>query len=100
MDGENLTLTADIVRRWKKNCEELLNTTETASIQEVELEQSGESEPSSVAEVTGVVGQLLSGRAPEVDDIRLKMLKALDVVVMADINPQCCVEVRNTTKTN
>ena len=78
--GELLTQTEDIVGRWKEHFEELLNPTNTSSGEEAESEASGEAPLISLAEVTEVVKQLFSGKAPGVDEIRPEMLKALDSV--------------------
>lgn len=75
------TSTKDIVRRRKEHFEELLNPTDM-------LEQSGGSEPISIAEVTQVVGELLNDRASGVDEIRPEMLKALDVVGRSLLKPK------------
>ena len=78
--GELLTSTGDIVGRWKEYFEDLLNPTDMSSIEEAEA---GDSEVDSFitqAEVTEVVGKLLGGKAPGVDEIRPEYLKSLDVV--------------------
>ena len=62
--GELLTSTGDIVGRWKEHFEELLNPANMSSVEEVELEDPGGSSFVSLAEVTEVVKQLLSGKAP------------------------------------
>lgn len=49
--------------------EDLLNPTDTLSIEEVELEDSEEDLPITRAEITEAVKQFLSGRAPGVDEI-------------------------------
>uniref|UniRef100_A0A671WJG1 Reverse transcriptase domain-containing protein n=1 Tax=Sparus aurata TaxID=8175 RepID=A0A671WJG1_SPAAU len=78
--GELLTSTGDIVGRWKEYFEDLLNPTDTPSIEEAEAGDS-EVDPSiTQAEVTEVVRKLLSGKAPGVDEIRPEYLKSLDVV--------------------
>ncbi|KAI3362891.1 hypothetical protein L3Q82_001666 [Scortum barcoo] len=56
--GELLTSTGDIVGRWKKYFEELLNPTNTPSTEEVEAEDS-----ITQAEVTEIVHKLLGGKA-------------------------------------
>ena len=58
--GEPLTSTGDIIGQWKKYVEDLLNPTDTPSIEEAEA---GDSEVDSFitqAEVTEVVWKLLS----------------------------------------
>uniref|UniRef100_A0A671VTV6 Reverse transcriptase domain-containing protein n=1 Tax=Sparus aurata TaxID=8175 RepID=A0A671VTV6_SPAAU len=78
--GGLLTSTGDIVGRWKEYFEDLLNPTDTPSIEEAEAGDS-EVDPSiTQAEVTEVVRKLLSGKAPRVDEIRPEYLKSLDVV--------------------
>ncbi|KAK3567248.1 hypothetical protein QTP86_015079 [Hemibagrus guttatus] len=75
--GELLASTEDIVRRWKEYFEDLLNPTDTPSIEEPEAEVDSFI---TQAEVTEVVQQLLGGKAPGVDEIRPEYLKSLDVV--------------------
>ncbi|KAI3360208.1 hypothetical protein L3Q82_014519 [Scortum barcoo] len=70
--GELLTSTGDIVGRWKKYFEDLLNPTDLPSNEEAEAWDS--------SPVTEVVHKLLSGKAPEVDEICPEYLKSLDVV--------------------
>ena len=68
----------DIVGRWKEYFEDLLNSTDSSSIEEA---GAGDSEVDSFitqAEATEVVGKLLGG-APGVDEIRPEYLKCLDV---------------------
>ena len=75
--GELLTSTGDIVRRGKEYFKDLLNPTETPSIEEAEA---GDSEFDSFitqAAVTDVVRKLLGGKAPEVDEICPEYLKSL-----------------------
>ncbi|KAI3373319.1 hypothetical protein L3Q82_006619 [Scortum barcoo] len=63
--GELLTSTGDIVGRWKKYFEDLLNPTDLPSNEEAEA---GDSEVDFVhhpSQVTEVVRKLLSGKAPE-----------------------------------
>ncbi|XP_070689082.1 paralemmin 1a [Pempheris klunzingeri] len=82
--GKLLTPTEDIVGRWKEHFEELVNPTNTSSVEEAESEDSGEASSVSLAvslaEVAEVVKKLLGGKALWVDDIRPEMLKALDIV--------------------
>ncbi|KAK3509648.1 hypothetical protein QTP70_008082 [Hemibagrus guttatus] len=68
VSGELLALTGDIVGRWKEYFEDLLNPTDTPSVEGAEAEDSE------------LVQQLLSGKAPGVDEIRPEYLKSLDVV--------------------
>ena len=74
---ELLTRTGDIVGRWK---EELLNLTNTSSVEEADSEDSGEVSSICLAEVSESVEKLLSGKVPGVDEICPEMLKALDIV--------------------
>ncbi|KAK3560032.1 hypothetical protein QTP86_033830, partial [Hemibagrus guttatus] len=78
--GELLASTGDIVGRWKEYFEDLLNPTDTPSIEETEAENSEVDSFITQAEVTEVVQQLLGGKAPGVDEIRPEYLKSLDVV--------------------
>uniref|UniRef100_A0A671UP04 Reverse transcriptase domain-containing protein n=1 Tax=Sparus aurata TaxID=8175 RepID=A0A671UP04_SPAAU len=78
--GELLTSTGDIVGRWKEYFEDLLNPTDTPSIEEAEAGDSEVDRSITQAEVTEVVRKLLSGKAPGVDEIRPEYLKSLDVV--------------------
>ncbi|KAK3511173.1 hypothetical protein QTP70_032217, partial [Hemibagrus guttatus] len=78
--GELLVSTGDIVGRWKEYFEDLLNPTDTPSIEEPETEDSEVDSFITQAEVTEVVHQLLGGKAPGVDEIRPEYLKSLDVV--------------------
>ncbi|KAK3513146.1 hypothetical protein QTP70_007479 [Hemibagrus guttatus] len=88
-DGELLVSTGDIVGRWKEYFEDLLNPTDTPSVEEPEA---GDSEVDSFitkAEVTEVVQQLLGGKAPGVDEIRHEYLKSLDVVGLSWLTRLC-----------
>ncbi|KAI3374056.1 hypothetical protein L3Q82_022610 [Scortum barcoo] len=78
--GELLTSTGDIVGRWKKYFEDLLNPTDLPSNEEAEAGDSEVDSSITQAEVTEVVRKLLSGKAPGVDEIRPEYLKSLDVV--------------------
>ncbi|KAK3555302.1 hypothetical protein QTP86_014896, partial [Hemibagrus guttatus] len=78
--GEFLVSTGDIVGRWKEYFEDLLNPTDTPSVEEPEAEDSEVNSFITQAEVTEVVQQLLGGKAPGVDEIRPEYLKCLDVV--------------------
>ncbi|KAI3359987.1 hypothetical protein L3Q82_014319 [Scortum barcoo] len=80
--GELLTSTGDIVGRWKKYFEDLLNPTDLPSNEEVEAGVSEVDSSITQAEVTEVVRKLpCSGKAPGVDEIRPEYLKSLDTVV-------------------
>ena len=74
-----MTSTEEVIGWWKEHFEELLNPTNTPSMVEVELEADGGPSSISLVEVTEVVKQLHSGKAPGVDEIRPEMLKALGV---------------------
>ncbi|KAI3368224.1 hypothetical protein L3Q82_007818 [Scortum barcoo] len=89
--GELLTSTEDIVGRWKKYFEDLLNPTDLPSNEEAE---DGDSEVDSsitrAKEVTEVVrSKLLGGKAPGVDEIRPEYLKSLDVVGLSWLTRLC-----------
>ncbi|KAI3367628.1 hypothetical protein L3Q82_026470 [Scortum barcoo] len=87
--GELLTSTEDIVGRWKKYFEDLLNPTDLPSSEEAEAGDS-EVDPSiTQAEVTEVVRKLLGGKAPGVDEIRPEYLKSLDVVGLSWLTRLC-----------
>ncbi|KAI3374782.1 hypothetical protein L3Q82_021332 [Scortum barcoo] len=73
--GELLTSTGDIVGRWKKYFEDLLNPTDLPSNEEAEAGVSEVDSSITQAEVTEVVRKLLSGKAPGVDEIRPEYLK-------------------------
>ncbi|KAK3543021.1 hypothetical protein QTP70_008704 [Hemibagrus guttatus] len=88
-DGELLASTGDIVRRWKEYFEDLLNPTDTPSIEELEAEDSEVDLFITQAEVIEVVQQLLSGKAPGVDEIRPEYLKSLDVVGLSWLTRLC-----------
>ncbi|KAK3512370.1 hypothetical protein QTP70_007360 [Hemibagrus guttatus] len=77
--GELLVSTGDIVGWWKEYFEDLLNPTDTPSVEEPEAEDSEVDSFITQAEVTEVV-QLLGGKAPGVDEICPEYLKSLDVV--------------------
>lgn len=62
---------------------ELLNQTDMPSIEEAELEGSWEALSISLAEVTEVVENLQCGKTPEVDEIHLEMMRALDTVELS-----------------
>ncbi|KAI3365903.1 hypothetical protein L3Q82_000733 [Scortum barcoo] len=74
--GELLTSTEDIVGRWKKYFEDLLNPTDLPSNEEAEDGDSEVDSSITQAEVTEVVRKLLGGKAPGVDEIRPEYLKS------------------------
>ena len=89
--GELLTSTGDIIGQWKAYFEDLLNSTDTPSIEEAEA---GDSEVDSFitqVEVTEVVQDLLSGKAPGMDEIRPEYLKPLDVVWLSWLTCLCSI---------
>ncbi|KAK3527289.1 hypothetical protein QTP86_018597 [Hemibagrus guttatus] len=86
---ELLVLTGDIVGRWKEYFEDLLNPTDTPSVEEPEAEDSEVDSFITQAEVTEVVQQLLGGKVPGVDEIRLEYLKSLDVVGLSWLTRLC-----------
>ncbi|KAK3523553.1 hypothetical protein QTP70_002456 [Hemibagrus guttatus] len=87
--GELLVSTGDIVGRWKEYFEDLLNPTDTPSVEEPEAKDSEVDSFISQAEVTEVVQQLLGGKAPGVDEIRPEYLKSLDVVRLSWLTRLC-----------
>ncbi|KAK3525693.1 hypothetical protein QTP70_005845 [Hemibagrus guttatus] len=86
---ELLASTGDIVGRWKEYFEDLLNPTDTPSVEEPEAEDSEVDSFITQAEVTEVVQQLLHGKAPGVDEIRPEYLKSLDVVGLSWLTRLC-----------
>ncbi|KAK3506344.1 hypothetical protein QTP70_005033 [Hemibagrus guttatus] len=87
--GELLVSTGDIVGRWKEYFEDLLNPTDTPSVEEPEAEDSEVDSFITQAEVTEVVQQLLGGKALGVDEIRPEYLKSLDVVGLSWLTRLC-----------
>ncbi|KAK3539743.1 hypothetical protein QTP70_013176 [Hemibagrus guttatus] len=87
--GELLASTGDIVGRWKEYFEDLLNPTDTPSVEEPEAEDSEVDSFITQAEVTEVVQQLPGGKAPGVDEIRPEYLKSLDVVGLSWLTCLC-----------
>ncbi|KAK3520456.1 hypothetical protein QTP70_024071 [Hemibagrus guttatus] len=88
--GEELLVsTGDIVGQWKEYFEDLLNPTDTPSVEEPEAEDSEVDSFITQAEVTKVVQQLLGGKAPGVDEIRPEYLKSLDVVGLSWLTRLC-----------
>ncbi|KAI3356640.1 hypothetical protein L3Q82_017838 [Scortum barcoo] len=85
--------TGDIVGRWKKYFEDLLNPTDLPSTSSEEAEAGDSEVDSSItrAEVTEVVQlrKLLGGKAPGVDEIRPEYLKSLDVVGLSWLTRLC-----------
>ncbi|KAK3572533.1 hypothetical protein QTP86_034321, partial [Hemibagrus guttatus] len=95
--GELLVSTGDIVGRWKEYFEDLLNPTDTPSVEEPEA---GDSEIDSFitqAEVTEVVQQLLGGKASGVDESHPEYLKSLDVVGLSWLTHLCNIAWRSGT---
>ncbi|KAK3565356.1 hypothetical protein QTP86_007126 [Hemibagrus guttatus] len=95
--GELLVLTGDIVGWWKEYFEDLLNPTDTPSIEEPEAEDSEVDSFITQAEVTEVVQQLLGGKAPGVDEIHPEYLKSLDVVGLSWLTRLCNIAWRSGT---
>ncbi|KAK3514795.1 hypothetical protein QTP70_032195, partial [Hemibagrus guttatus] len=87
--GELLASTGDIVGRWKEYLEDLLNPTDTPSVEEPEAEDSKVDSFITQAEVTEVVQQLLGGKAPGMDEIRPEYFKSLDVVGLSWLTRLC-----------
>ncbi|KAK3528527.1 hypothetical protein QTP70_001730 [Hemibagrus guttatus] len=95
--GELLVSTGDIVGRWKEYFEDLLNPTDTPSVEEPEAKDSEVDSFITQAEVTEVVQQLLGGKAPGVDEIRSEYLKSLDVVGLSWLTRLCNIVWRSGT---
>ncbi|KAK3541730.1 hypothetical protein QTP86_002114 [Hemibagrus guttatus] len=95
--GELLASTGDIVGWWKEYFEDLLNPTDTPSVEEPEAEDSEVDSFITQAEVTEVVQQLLGGKAPGVDEIRPEYLKSLDVVGLSWLTRLCNMVWRSGT---
>ncbi|KAK3529990.1 hypothetical protein QTP86_009367 [Hemibagrus guttatus] len=96
--GEGLLAsTGDIVGWWKEYFKNLLNPTDTPSVEEPEAEDSEVDLFITQAEVTGVVQQLLSGKAPGVDEIHPEYLKSLDVVGLSWLTRLCNIAWRSGT---
>ncbi|KAK3572591.1 hypothetical protein QTP86_000401 [Hemibagrus guttatus] len=93
--GEFLASTGDIVGRWKEYFEDLLNPTDTPSIEELEAKYSELDSFITQAEVTEVVQQLLGGKAPGVDEIYPDYLKYLDVVGLSWLTCFCNIAWRS-----
>ncbi|KAK3520727.1 hypothetical protein QTP70_031452 [Hemibagrus guttatus] len=96
-DGELLVSTGDIVGRWKEYFEDLLNPTDTPSVEEPEARDSEVDSFITQAEITEVVQQLLGGKAPGVDEIRSEYLKSLDVVGLSWLTRLCNIAWRSGT---
>ncbi|KAK3547532.1 hypothetical protein QTP86_021516, partial [Hemibagrus guttatus] len=95
--GELLVSTGDIVGWWKEYFKDLLNLTDTPSIEEPEADDSEVDSFITQAEVTEVVQQLLGGKAPGVDEIRPEYLKSLDVVGLSLLTRLCNIAWRSGT---
>ncbi|KAI3358077.1 hypothetical protein L3Q82_003088 [Scortum barcoo] len=87
--GELLTSTGDIVGRWKKYFEDLLNPTDLPSNEEAEAGVSEVDSSITQAEVTEVVRKLLEWQGAGVDEIRPEYLKSLDVVGLSWLTRLC-----------
>ncbi|KAK3520878.1 hypothetical protein QTP86_015402 [Hemibagrus guttatus] len=87
--GELLASTGDTVGRWKEHFGNLINPTDTPFIEEPEAEDSEIDSFITQAEVTEVVQQLLSEKAPGVGEIRPGYLKTLDVVGLSWLTRLC-----------
>ncbi|CAM2098484.1 unnamed protein product [Caretta caretta] len=78
--SETLTLTEEIVEKWKKHFEELLNPVGMPFFQEAVPETYGKIGSISVVEIAKAVENFCSGKAAGVDEICPEMLKSLDNV--------------------
>ncbi|KAK3515201.1 hypothetical protein QTP70_010606 [Hemibagrus guttatus] len=76
---------------WKEYFKDLFNPTDTPSVEEAEAEDSEADSSVNQAEVTGVVQQLISGKAPGVDEIRPEYIKSLDIVGLSWLTRLCNV---------
>ncbi len=92
-----MTSTGDVIRRWKEYFEDLLNPTDTLSVEEAEMEDSGVDSSITQAEVTEVVCKLHSGRASGVDEIHPEYLKSLDLVGLSWLTRLCNIAWRSGT---
>ncbi|KAK3521648.1 hypothetical protein QTP70_014696, partial [Hemibagrus guttatus] len=95
--GELLASTGDIVGWWKEYFKDLLNPTDTPSVEEPEAEDSEVDSFITQAEVTEVVQQLLGGKAQGVDEIRPEYLKSLDAVGLSWLTRFCNIAWRSGT---
>ncbi|KAK3548671.1 hypothetical protein QTP70_016417, partial [Hemibagrus guttatus] len=95
--GELLASTEDVVGWWKEYFEDLLNPTDTPSVEKPEAEDSEVDSFITQAEVTEVVQQLLGGKAPGVDEIRPEYLKSLDVVGLSWLTHLCNISWQSGT---
>ncbi|KAK3546985.1 hypothetical protein QTP86_007435 [Hemibagrus guttatus] len=95
--GELLASTRDIVGRWKEYFKDLINPTDTPSVEEPEAKDSEVDSFITQAEVTEVVQQLFGGKAPGVDEIRPDYLKSLDVVGLSWLTRLCNIAWRSGT---
>ncbi|KAK3515238.1 hypothetical protein QTP70_012407 [Hemibagrus guttatus] len=77
--------------------EDLLNPTDTPSVEEPEAGDSKVDSFITQAEVTEVVQQLLGGKAPGMDEIRPEYLKSLDVVGLSWLTRLCNIAWRSGT---
>uniref|UniRef100_A0A8C9TUR8 Reverse transcriptase domain-containing protein n=1 Tax=Scleropages formosus TaxID=113540 RepID=A0A8C9TUR8_SCLFO len=89
--GALLTSTEDVLRRWKEYFEDLLNPSDTPSVEEAEAGDSEGDLSITLAEVAEVVKKLLGGKAPGVDEIRPEFLKSLDVVGLSWLACLCSI---------
>ncbi len=92
-----MTSTGDVIGQWKEYFEDLLNPTDTPSVEEAEMEDSGVDSSITQAEVTEVVCKLRSGRASGVDEICPEYLKSLDVVGQSWLTRLCNIVWRSET---
>ncbi len=80
-----------------RNFEDLLNPAVISSEEEAETEDLEADSSITHAEVTKVVGKLLGGKAPGVDEIRPEYLKSLDVVGLSWLTRLCNIAWRSGT---
>ncbi|KAK3572108.1 hypothetical protein QTP86_022187 [Hemibagrus guttatus] len=95
--GELLASTGDSVGWWKKYFEYLLNLTDMPFVEEPEAEDSEVDSFITQADVTEVVQQLLSAKAPGVHYLHPEYLTSLDVVGLSWLTRLCNIAWRSGT---
>ncbi|KAK3551482.1 hypothetical protein QTP70_017389, partial [Hemibagrus guttatus] len=91
IESEWTMFSSSIVDAANRSCgrKDLLNPSDTPSVEEPKAEDSEVDSFITQAEVTEVVQQLLGGKAPGVDEIRPEYLKSLDVVGLSWLTRLC-----------
>ena len=90
-------MTGDIVRQWKEYFRDLLNPTDTPSIEETEAGVSEVDTFITQDKVTEVVREPLSGKAPGVNEIHPESIKALDAVRLSWLTCLCSISWQSGT---